>query len=42
MFVGLMLDWIEADMKENPEHLVERLAKLIKGNIAVGLQRFKI
>ena len=42
VFVGLMLDWIEADMKEDPEQLVERLAKLIKGNIAVGLQRFKI
>lgn len=42
VFVGLMLDWIEADMKGNPEQLVERLAKLLKGNIAVGLQRFKI
>ena len=42
VFVGLMLDWIEADMKGDPEQLVERLAKLIKGNIAVGLQRFKI
>ena len=42
VFVGLMLDWIEADMKGDPEQLVERLAKLLKGNIAVGLQRFKI
>ena len=42
VFVGLMLDWIVADMKGDPEQLVERLAKLLKGNIAVGLQRFKI
>lgn len=42
IFIGLMLDWIKDDMKQDPEQLVNRLSTLIKGNISSGLQRFKI
>lgn len=42
IFVGLMLDWIKDDMKENPEDIVERLAVLIKGSIPDALSRFKV
>lgn len=42
IFVGLMLDWIKDDMKENPEDIVERLAVLIKGSIPKALSHFKV
>lgn len=40
IFIGLMLDWIKDDMKEDPERIVNRLATLIKGSITSGLSRF--
>lgn len=40
IFIGLMLDWIKDDMKEDPERIVNRLATLIKGSIVSGLSRF--
>ena len=40
IFIGLMLDWIKDDMKEDPERIVNRRATLIKGSIASGLSRF--
>ena len=42
IFIGLMLDWIKDDMREDPQQLVARLAKLIKGSMAEGLSRFKL
>ena len=42
IFIGLMLDWIRDDMQQDPKELVGRLATLIKGNIAQGLQRFSV
>ena len=42
VFIGLMLDWIKDDMQQDPKELVGRLATLIKGNIAQGLQRFSV
>lgn len=42
VFVGLMLDWIKDDMQEDPEQLVDRLAILLRGNIASALERFRI
>ena len=32
MFIGLMLDWIKDDMREDPQQIVEKLSKLIKGS----------
>ena len=42
MFIGLMLDWIKDDMHENPQQIVEKLSKLIKGSVSVALSRFKL
>lgn len=42
VFVGLMLDWIKDDMQDDPERLIRQLATLIKGNIAAGLERFRL
>lgn len=42
MFIGLMLDWIKDDMREDPQQIVEKLSKLIKGSVPVALSRFKL
>ena len=42
MFIGLMLDWIKDDMHEDPQQIVEKLSKLIKGSVSVALSRFKL
>lgn len=42
MFIGLMLDWIKDDMNEDPQQIVEKLSKLIKGSVSVALSRFKL
>ena len=41
-FVGLMLDWIRDDMREDPETLVNRLATVIRGGVAQTLERFRL
>lgn len=41
-FVGLMLDWIKDDMKEEPEQLVGRFALVIQGAFSSALARFRI
>ena len=40
-FVGLMLDWIKQDMREDPEPLVARFARVIQNDFAVALERFR-
>ncbi len=42
IFIGLMLDWIKDDMREDPQPIVDKLAKLIKGSIAEALSRFRL
>lgn len=42
IFVGLMLDWIKEDMKEEPEEIVEKLATMVKGSVKEALSRFKV
>ena len=42
MFIGLMLDWIRDDMREDPQLIAERLAKLIKGSMSAALSRFAL
>ena len=39
-FVGLMLDWIRSDMKDNPKTIIDRLALLIQGNITTAIKDF--
>ncbi len=39
-FVGLVLDWIESGMMEQPRLIVDRLSTLIQGDITTALERF--
>lgn len=38
--VGLMLDWIKKDMRDDPQELVNRLANLVHGNIVAALHHY--
>jgi probable dihydroxyacetone kinase regulator len=40
-FVGLMLDWIRNDMKEDPEKIIDRLSLLMRGNFARALDAYR-
>lgn len=40
-FVGIVLEWIDHGMKENPEEIVNRLGLAIQGDIARALERFR-
>ena len=42
IFVGLMLDWIADDMREEPKVIVDKLAILMQDSFSNALQRFKI
>lgn len=42
IFLGLMLDWIKDDMRQDPKEIVDRLTTLIKGNIPEALRRFEL
>ena len=41
-FVGLMLDWIDKDMKEDPKEIIDHLSKLMYGNFSRALQAYRI
>lgn len=41
VFVGLMLDWIKGNMKDDPALLVDRLDQVIHGSINAALQRLR-
>ena len=40
-FVGLMLDWVKNDMKEDPKRIIDRLSLLLSGDIAAALERYR-
>lgn len=40
-FVGIVLDWIKDGMKEKPEAIIEKLSKLIHGNITRALNNYR-
>lgn len=40
-FVGIMLDWIKEDMREEPQDIIDRLSLLIHGDITRALNRFR-
>ena len=40
VLIGIMLDWIKDDMREDPKEVVARLARLIKGSVPAALGRF--
>ena len=39
-YVGLILDWIQHDMKENPEQIISRMSLLMQGNFARALEAY--
>lgn len=41
-FVGLMLEWIKDDMKQDPKIIVDKLSLMIQGNIKESLNRVRI
>ena len=41
-FVGVMLDWIKNDMRENPQEIVSQLGKLLQGSVTAAISRFRL
>ena len=41
-FVGLTLDWIKNDMRQDPAQLVEQLSTLIHGDVTKALEKCRI
>lgn len=41
-FVGIMLEWINGNMKENPAVIVERVSRLIHGNVVRALNESRL
>ena len=41
-FVGLTLDWVRHDMKENPQVMIDHLTKLVTDNITTALDRYRL
>ena len=42
VFIGLMLDWIRDDMKQDPEVLVKKLAAVLQNAFAEALDRLSV
>ena len=42
VLIGVMLDWIGDDMREDPQAVVGRLSQLLHGSIGAALTRFKL
>lgn len=40
-FVGLMLEWIQKDMKEDPQAIIDRLSVLIHGDFKRALNKYR-
>ena len=41
-FVGVMLDWINRDMLEDPKKVIEKLDKVVRGSFRSALERFRV
>ena len=39
-FVGVLLEWVRRDMKESPEDIVDRVSKIVGGNIESAFENF--
>lgn len=40
-FVGIMLDWIKSDMKEDPQKIINRLNTLVQGSFRKALEEYQ-
>jgi len=38
-FIGLLISWMKAGMKDDPEHIIEDLTKLIEGDIGRAIKK---
>lgn len=41
IFIGLITDWVERGMKENPQEMIDKLTNVTQGNIKQALERFE-
>lgn len=41
-FVGLLLDWIKKDMREDPQLIIDQLSTLIQGEVSRALNNYQI
>lgn len=41
-FIGLLLDWIKDDMRQDPEDLISRFARVIQSDFSGALNRFRL
>ena len=41
-FVGVMLNWVRDDMKEDPRRIVDRISTIMHGNVTQALEKFRI
>ena len=40
-FVGLLIDWIKKDMKEDPQLIIDQLSTLIHGEVSRALEKYQ-
>ncbi len=40
-FVGVMLNWVKDDMKEDPHKIVDRISVIMHGNVSEALEKFR-
>jgi hypothetical protein len=40
-FVGLLLDWIKKDMREDPHLIIDQLSTLIQGDVLRALNKYQ-
>ncbi len=41
-FVGLLLDWIKKDMREDPQLIIDQVSTLIHGDVSRALNRYQL
>ena len=41
-FVGVMLNWVRDDMKEDPRRIVDRISTIMQGNVTQALEKVRI
>lgn len=41
-FIGLLLDWIKDDMRQDPQELISRFARVIQSDFSGALNRFRL
>lgn len=40
IFIGLILDWIQGGMTEDPAHIIKRVDTLLGGSVSLALSQF--